>query len=140
MMKTTTLEATTIIVLVIMATLPLNVVGDCMQSCHVNRELCFNNVEMNRWSEQFMCIKQHGICLKECALLGRKRGYREDSTKTIYHRQINDKTLRKLYREMPKELLVELLIKTKTNAWYEKSENTIQEHNKQQTKKQTLFK
>ena len=110
--------AKTLIFLVVMATLTLNVVGDCMQQCDVHGDLCLNNVEMNNWTEKFICIKTRASCRQGCAS-GRKRDYQDISSadKKVYQPKPDNKALRMLYRKMPKELLIELLIKINTSMW-----------------------
>ena len=85
--------------------------GSCQGDCQENKEMCLTHTDMNNFSEKFACLAQYSFCNKKCHIAKREvdedTSNRNDGEKKII---IDAKILRQLYRSMPKELLIDLLL------------------------------
>lgn len=104
----------------------------CHKDCQDDKEMCLNHVGVTNFSEKFVCLAQYGLCKKKCVSDEKldgdedesssgsdsKRNFESNRRKTESNNDnntgkkivIDEKILRQLYRSMPKELLIDLLL------------------------------
>ena len=106
--------------------------GDCHSACSQDKYMCLNNPAIQDFSDKFICLEQHRICVKKCNLGKRSMlppsmhsNMAGDSKQQSLDDALLDKLLmdddvteansrntflRQIYERMPKELLIDLLM------------------------------